>query len=171
MQLEVWPGLAIQVVKPFVGIKDGVAVEIIKVAMKSIAAGFGCHHHIGAAIASEFSRRIQRYCAEFLHVVRIEPLNVALRVRHRGFIRINAVNGHVVCAVAGTEDVGSRPCGRCSPLHYTGLQGQQAQRIASIQGQFFDLQWRHHVAHRGIGGFNALIRALYFHHLLGGAYF
>ncbi len=83
MQLEVRPRLAVGIVEPFVGVEPGIAVEVIRVAVKCIAARLRCHHHIGAAIAAVFRGGVQGNGAEFLHVVGIQALDVALRVRDR----------------------------------------------------------------------------------------
>src|SRR5262249_50486520 len=125
VELEVRPRQALGIVEPLVGIEPGVAVEVENVAVKSVGAGARRDHDIRATVAPVFRGRIQRDGAKLLHVVRIETLDVRLRIGHRRFVGVDAINRDVVGAVAGAEDMRSRSSRIRGPLGYAGLEREQ----------------------------------------------
>ena len=126
--------------------------------MHFVGAAFGCDHDIGPAIASIFGSGAERDGSELLDVVRIETLDVALRVRHRGFVCVNSIHSHIVGTIARTEDVRAGTCSVERPLHNSGLQSEQRKRIAAIEWQVLHLIFGDHIANRGARRFNSLIR-------------
>ena len=67
--------------------------------MKSVGAAPGGHDDVRAAIPALFSSSAQRDSPELLDIVGIQTLDIALWIRHRGFVGVNTVNRNVMGTV------------------------------------------------------------------------
>src|SRR5205823_12456298 len=105
VELKVRLGLAVEVVKPLVGVVSGIAVVIENIAVHAVCSAAGGNDDVGATIAALFGRGAQRDRAKLLHVVGIQALDVPLRIRDSGLVCVNAVDSDVVRTIARTKDV------------------------------------------------------------------
>ena len=93
--------------------------------MKAVGPRPCCYHDIRAAVSASLRRGSEGYRAKLLNVIGIQALDIALRIRHRRFVGVYSVDGHIVGAVARPEHIGRRP-GASSALQDSWLEGQQA---------------------------------------------
>src|ERR1051326_9375091 len=122
--------------------------------MDLIASGLGSDHDVGAAVTTRLGGGAQGDSAEFLDVIGIESLEIGLGIGHSGFIRVDAVDGDVVRAIARTENVGSGTGRTAGALDDARFERQQGERVAAVQRQVLHLFFGNDVADGGVGGLN-----------------
>ncbi len=79
-----------------------------------------------SAVATFLSGGVVGRHFEFLHVVRIDAIEVADRIRYRRLVRFDPIDGDVVCAVTRAIHMYARAGAAKGPLHDTWLKQQES---------------------------------------------
>src|SRR5262249_21987916 len=134
------------------------AVEIEDVAMNVIGSRLGGDGHVRATVSAEFRSRVVSNNAKLLSVIRIQAVNVALRIRDGRLIGVDTVNGQIVSAVTRSKYVGTGTRAVRGPLGESRLQCNQRKRIAAVEWKGDGFLLSDNVADHCVGGFNTLLR-------------
>ncbi len=105
-----------------------------------------------------------RHHAVLLHVVRRQAIDVRLRVGDGRFIRVDAVDRHIVRAIAGAEYVCAGAGRTARTLNQARLKNNQVERVAPIERQLDDFLPAHYAAQRRVRRIQPLEGAFHFHH-------
>ena len=114
-----------------------------------------------AAVTPFFRGSIISRDLVLLNIIGRDAIEVAHRIRHRRFVRLDPVDRNVVSAVARAVDVNSRSRAAEGTLHDAWLKQQQRQRIPSVERQRFDRFLLDHISDRRVRVLELLGAAAY----------
>src|SRR5262245_30136106 len=145
------------IVEPFVCVERVVTKELEDIAVELVCAGARCDRDVSAAVAPELGGRVVSYDAILLHVVGIDAVEIRLRVRTRGLVAVDAVDGHVVRPVARAVYMRARAGAvRCS-LNESGFEHYERKRVAPVERKIPDGSLADNIAEHGMRRLDSLV--------------
>ena len=138
MQLNLRFRRSLRTSEKLIRIERGVPHKLEDRSMKLIRAAAGRGGDGRSAVTAFFGRGIVGGDFVFLHVVGGQPVQIRERVRYRRFVGFNAIHRHVDGSVAGAVNVNARTGSSGRPLNHAGFQGDQRERITSIERKIDD---------------------------------